>query len=198
MKNILLTILFIGIGISLNAQETSNKKMNFEMDFIWRNINGWFKKTESIDYNSELIKSLKTKEGVFMHIPKDYQIVSENKGIYMEVYLFNFTNDTIKIPRIDATIGNLETKVEKDKKWETLHTTFGSSCGNSYWTMELPPNQYILFHSNTISHSKGDLEVEMKIQLKTKDLTIESNLIKIKTYKGLYERLGIPIKVTSF
>lgn len=198
MKNILLTILFIGFGVSLNSQETSKRKMNFEMDFMWRDINGWFKKAESIDYNSKLIKNLKTKKGVFMHIPKDYQIVAENKGIYMEVYLFNFTKDTIRIPRIDATIGNLETKVEKDEKWETLHTTFGSSCGNSNWTMELPPNQYILFHSNTISHSKGDLEVEMKMQLKTKDLTIESNLIKIKTYKGLYERLGIPIKVTSF
>lgn len=198
MKNILLSILFINFWFSLYSQETSNKKMNFETDFLWRDINGWFKKTESIDYNSKLIKNLKTKKGVFMHIPKDYQIVAGNKGIYMEVYLFNFTKDTIKIPRIDATIGNLETKVEKDKKWETLHKTFSASCGNSYWTMELPPNQYILFHSNTISYPNGDIEVEMKIQLETKYLIIESNLVKIKTYKGLYERLGIPIKVNSF
>ncbi len=105
--------------------------------------NGWVKYDDQVDVNSKLYKSLKKKSGLIFHIPAKYQVIKSNGNRYIQAYLFNLTDSTIQIPRMDATIYQIESELYLNKNWVKVKENTSSTCGNSYWTQKLEPNTYL-------------------------------------------------------
>jgi hypothetical protein len=140
--------------------------------------NGWVKYDDQVDVNSKLYKSLKKKSGLIFHIPNEYQVIKTNGNRYIQAYLFNLTDSTIQIPRMDATIYPIESELYLNKNWVKVKDNTSSTCGNSYWTQKLEPNNYLSIQIDNHDITLGKVKVRQKIKLKVGDQVLESREVK--------------------
>jgi hypothetical protein len=139
---------------------------------------GWVKYDDQVDVNSKLYKSLKKKSGLIFHIPNEYQVIKTNGNRYIQAYLFNLTDSTIQIPRMDATLDGVETELYLNNTWVKVKETKPASCGNSYWTQKLEPNTYLSIQIDNHDITLGKVKVRQKIKLKVGDQVLESREVK--------------------
>ena len=135
---------------------------------------GWIQFTDQVDTNSDIYKSLKNKSGLIFYIPEKYQVIKTNGNRYIQAYLFNFTDTVVSIPRIDATIDNVENILFINGKWIKVKENSKSDCGNSYWTQKLEPNFYMSIQFDNHDISLGKIKVRQIIKLKIGGHILES------------------------
>ena len=140
--------------------------------------NGWVKYDDQVDVNSKLYKSLKKKSGLIFHIPNEYQVIKTNGNRYIQAYLFNLTDSTIQIPRMDATLDGVETELYLNNTWVKVKETKPASCGNSYWTQKLEPNTYLSIQIDNHDITLGKIKVRQKVKLKLGEQVLESREVK--------------------
>jgi hypothetical protein len=140
--------------------------------------NGWVQYHDLVDVNSKLYKSLKKKSGIIFHIPNQYQVIQSNGNRYIQAYLFNLTDSTIQIPRMDATIYPIESEFYLNKNWVKVKENTFSTCGNSYWTQKLAPNSYLSIQVSNHDISFGKIKVRQKVKFKLGDQVLESREVK--------------------
>ena len=140
--------------------------------------NGWVKYDDQIDVNSKLYKSLKKKSGLVFHIPKEYQVIKTNGNRYIQAYLFNLTDSIVTLPRMDATLDGVESELYLNNTWVKVKETKSASCGNSYWTQKLEPNEYLSIQIENHDIALGNVKVRQKVKLKIGDQVLESREVK--------------------
>ena len=140
--------------------------------------NGWVKYDDQVDVNSKVYKSLKKKSGLVFHIPAKYQVIKANGNRYIQAYLFNLTDSTIQIPRMDATIYPIESELYLNKNWVKVKENTSSTCGNGYWTQKLEPNNYLSIQIDNHDITLGKIKVRQKVKLKLGDQVLESREVK--------------------
>lgn len=140
--------------------------------------NGWVKHEDQVAINSKLYKSLQKKSGIIFHIPNTYQVIQSNGNRYIQAYLFNLTDSTIQIPRMDATLDGIESELYLNDTWVKVQETKPASCGNSYWIQKLEPNTYLSIQIDNHDIALGKVKVRQKIKLKVGDQVLESREVK--------------------
>lgn len=109
---------------------------------LWREAKAWHIKTSSVDSNS-IIKCLCSKrQNIFLYIPNHFYNQEKNGNEYFRFYIVNNSSDTIQIPRLDNVINNISSSISTGDtlKWLSFQQTDKIiGCGNSIWTMKLPP-----------------------------------------------------------
>jgi hypothetical protein len=143
-----------------------------------KDFSSWVKYDDQVDINSAVYKSLKKKSGLIFHIPNEYQVIKTNGNRYIQAYLFNLTDSTIQIPRMDATIYPIESELYLNKNWVKVKENTSSSCGNSYWTQKLEPNYYLSIQIDNHDITLGKVKVRQKIKLKVGGQVLESREVK--------------------
>lgn len=143
-----------------------------------KDFSSWVKFDDQVDINSAVYKSLKKKSGLIFHIPNEYQVIKTNGNRYIQAYLFNLTDSTIQIPRMDATIYPIESELYLNKNWVKVKENTSSSCGNSYWTQKLEPNYYLSIQIDNHDITLGKVKVRQKIKLKVGGQVLESREVK--------------------
>ena len=141
-------------------------------------VNGWVKYDDQVDVNSKLFKSLKKKSGLIFHIPAKYQVIKTNGNRYIQAYLFNLTDSTLTLPRMDATLDGIESELYLNNNWIRVKQNSNSTCGNSYWTQKLEPNEYLSIQIENHDIALGKVKVRQKIKLKLGDQVLESREVK--------------------
>lgn len=140
--------------------------------------NGWVKYDDQVDVNSKLYKSLKKKSGLIFHIPNEYQVIMTNGNRYIQAYLFNLTDSIVTLPRMDATLDGVESELYLNHTWVKVKETKSASCGNSYWTQKLEPNNYLSIQIDNHDITLGKVKVRQKVKLKLGDQVLESREVK--------------------
>jgi hypothetical protein len=141
-------------------------------------LSAWVQYDDQVDVNSKLFKSLKKKSGLIFHIPAKYQVIKTNGNRYIQAYLFNLTDSTIQIPRMDATIYPIESELYLNENWVKVKDNTSSTCGNSYWTQKLEPNNYLSIQIDNHDITLGKVKVRQKIKLKVGEQVLESREVK--------------------
>ncbi len=156
--------------------------------------NGWVQYYDLVDFNSKLYKSLKKKSGIIFHIPNKYQVIQSNGNRYIQAYLFNLTDSTVQIPRMDATIYPIESEFYLKKNWVKVKENTSSTCGNSYWVQKLAPNSYLSILVSNHDISFGKIKVRQRVKLKLGGQALESREVKALLFpnqlKLLVEKLN--------
>jgi len=106
-------------------------------------LSAWVQYDDQVDVNSKLFKSLKKKSGLIFHIPAKYQVIKTNGNRYIQAYLFNLTDSTLTLPRMDATLDGIENELYLNNTWVKVKENRTATCGNSYWNQKLEPNEYL-------------------------------------------------------
>ncbi|MBM3427084.1 MAG: hypothetical protein FJX97_08840 [Bacteroidetes bacterium] len=141
-------------------------------------VNAWVQYEDQVAVNSKLYKSLKKKSGLIFHIPKEYQVIKANGNRFIQAYLFNLTDSTVTLPRMDATLDGFESVLYLNNTWVKVGETKPASCGNSYWSQKLEPNTYLSIQLENHDITHGKVKVRQKIKLKIGDQVLESKEIK--------------------
>lgn len=192
MKQLLVTLLFLltsgtvwGQADSLYRQlergEITEEEWylgTLKLGKVSDEANGWVQYHDLVDFNSKLYKSLKKKSGIIFHIPNKYQVIQSNGNRYIQAYLFNLTDSTIQIPRMDATIYPIESEFYLKKNWVKVKENASSTCGNSYWVQKLAPNSYLSIQVSNHDIAFGKIKVRQKVKLKLGGQVLESREVK--------------------
>jgi hypothetical protein len=141
-------------------------------------LSAWVQYDDQVDVNSKLFKSLKKKSGLIFHIPAKYQVIKTNGNRYIQAYLFNLTDSTLTLPRMDATLDGIESELYLNNNWIRVKQNSNSTCGNSYWTQKLEPNEYLSIQIENHDIALGKVKVRQKIKLKLGDQVLESREVK--------------------
>ena len=141
-------------------------------------LSAWVQYDDQVDVNSKLFKSLKKKSGLIFHIPAKYQVIKTNGNRYIQAYLFNLTDSTLTLPRMDATLDGIESELYLNNNWIRIKQNSNSTCGNSYWTQKLEPNEYLSIQIENHDIALGKVKVRQKIKLKLGDQVLESREVK--------------------
>jgi len=141
-------------------------------------LSAWVQYDDQVDVNSKLFKSLKKKSGLVFHIPAKYQVIKTNGNRYIQAYLFNLTDSTLTLPRMDATLDGIESELYLNNNWIRVKQNSNSTCGNSYWTQKLEPNEYLSIQIENHDIALGKVKVRQKIKLKLGDQVLESREVK--------------------
>jgi len=154
----------------------------------------WVQYDDQVDVNSKLFKSLKKKSGLIFHIPAKYQVIKTNGNRYIQAYLFNLTDSTLTLPRMDATLDGIESELYLNNTWVKVKENRAATCGNSYWTQKLEPNEYLSIQIENHDIALGKVKVRQKIKLKLGDQVLESREVKALLFpnqlKSLTEKLN--------
>jgi hypothetical protein len=157
-------------------------------------LSAWVQYDDQVDVNSKLFKSLKKKSGLVFHIPAKYQVIKTNGNRYIQAYLFNLTDSTLTLPRMDATLDGIESELYLNNNWIRVKQNSNSTCGNSYWTQKLEPNEYLSIQIENHDIALGKVKVRQKIKLKLGDQVLESREVKALLFpnqlKSLTEKLN--------
>lgn len=137
-----------------------------------------------MDINSDIYKSLKSKSGLIFYIPDKYQVIKTNGNRYIQAYLFNLTDTVVSIPRIDATIDNIENILFVNGKWIKVKENSKSDCGYSYWTQKLEPDFYMSIQINNHDISLGTIKVRQIIKLNIGGHILESREVNAMLNKS--------------
>jgi len=141
-------------------------------------LSAWVQYDDQVDVNSKLFKSLKKKSGLVFHIPAKYQVIKTNGNRYIQSYLFNLTDSTLTLPRMDATLDGIESELYLNNTWVKVKENGAATCGNSYWTQKLEPNEYLSIQIENHDIALGKVKVRQKIKLKLGDQVLESREVK--------------------
>jgi hypothetical protein len=141
-------------------------------------LSAWVQYDDQVDVNSKLFKSLKKKSGLIFHIPAKYQVIKTNGNRYIQAYLFNLTDSTLTLPRMDAPLDGIESELYLNNNWIRVKQNSNSTCGNSYWTQKLEPNEYLSIQIENHDIALGKVKVRQKIKLKLGDQVLESREVK--------------------
>ncbi len=141
-------------------------------------FSAWVKYVDQVDINSALYKSLKNKTGLIFHIPAKYQVIKPNGNRYIQIYLFNLTDSIVSLPRMDATIDQVESELYLNRNWVKVKEVMPATCGNSYWTQNLEPNEYLSIQIENYDMALGKVKVRQKIKLKVGNQILESRVVK--------------------
>ena len=143
-----------------------------------KDFSAWVKYDDQVDINSALYESLKNKTGLIFHIPAKYQVIKPNGNRYIQTYLFNLTDSIVTLPRMDATIDHIESELYLNNNWVKVKEIRPATCGNSYWTQKLEPNEYLSIQIENDDMALGKVKVRQKIKLKVGDQILESRELK--------------------
>lgn len=165
----------------------------------WREAIAWSRKTFPTDSNA-IIKCLcNEKKNVFLYIPHHFNYIEKTWNQYFQFFIVNNSTDTIPIPRFDATIDNIGSSVSSISKdsvsqqWLSFQQTSKLiECGNSFWTMKLPPHTAITSQIESDYLNLGDTSVYYRLELTLGKQKIISNSIKINLMKKQLPFLGKP------
>jgi len=141
-------------------------------------LSAWVQYDDQVDVNSKLFKSLKKKSGLIFHIPAKYQVIKTNGNRYIQAYLFNLTDSTLTLPRMDATLDGIESELYLNNTWVKVKENRTATCGNSYWNQKLEPNEYLSIQIENHDIALGKVKVRQKIKLKLGDQVLESREVK--------------------
>lgn len=163
----------------------------------WREAKVWNINTFSIDSNS-ILKCLSQKQkNLFLYIPNHYYNKEKNGNEYFQFFIVNNSKDTILIPSLDDIINNISTsisyisQVDTSQHWLSFQETDKVvECGNSNWTMKLPPKRAIKSQIESDYLYLGDTTVNYRIELTFGKQKIVSNTIKINLMKKQLPYLG--------
>lgn len=163
----------------------------------WREAKAWHNKIVAIDSNSIIQCLCRTRKNVFMYIPNHFYESKKNGNEYFLFYIVNNSNDSVKIPCLDAIINNISSSVSYPAKSDTLPQWFvfqGTcalvECGNSYWARKLPPHTAIESEIESDYTGMGDTTVDYRLELRLGKELISSNSIKINLMKKQLLYLG--------
>ncbi|MDJ1497299.1 hypothetical protein QNI19_30455 [Cytophagaceae bacterium DM2B3-1] len=149
----------------------------------------WFNEQKSVDAVPIVAKQIKQANTLGLYIPEDWNIHMENGNQYIRMYLVNFLDSTVNIPRIDATVDNFSDYVKINDIWRKVRNNEKSSCGNSYYKSVLGARGMYVLNVNSIHQEKGTEKVKYKVVFDFNGTKIESNEIEISLYpnqlKGL-------------
>ncbi len=139
--------------------------------------------------------SLQKSSGLTVFIPDSNKIILNNQPVFILGYLINNSCDTLLIDRCDATIYPAETQIFVNEEWKLFQISMGSSCGNSYFKAQLPPQSYYALHINR--PNPGDTETEFRVKFKFGDKEFFSNSCKVFLSKEEIEKAGKSIRPMS-
>jgi hypothetical protein len=191
-----LTVLFT--GFSSSAQIDTRKKPDI---IIWdRYASAWVQsegrdmiEQRSIKENAQLVQ-LNIK-GLQLYIPDNPYILMPNGNKFIQAYLINNTKDSVTVDIIDATVNFFETEIKSGESWKLFQKNMGSSCGNSYYKMQLAPGKYLSLQ--VVDNSSGSLEVPYRIAISANGTKVVSNETKVHISEALLNLAGTPIKDLS-
>tara|TARA_R100000306_G_C4367757_1_gene138473 strand:- start:89 stop:703 length:615 start_codon:yes stop_codon:yes gene_type:complete len=122
-------------------------------------------------------------------IPDEFKI-NEYGGIYRKAVLRNDSDSTLTIPRIDATIGNINGFILINDKWIPLGEYGKSTCGNSYFDETLGSYAQIEFELANDINVEGKIETKYKVTITIQGKVYESNEVTVNLYENQYKRLA--------
>lgn len=164
---------------------------------VWREAKAWKNKVLPIDSNPILKCLCNDYELTFLYIPNHFYIKEKNGNEYYKFFIVNNSTDTINIPFLDAVVNNISSSISLHsnsdplQQWVSFQQTDRLvDCGNSYWTMKLPPKQAIESHIESQYIGLGDTTVEYRLELNLDNRKIASNSIKINLMKKQLPYLG--------
>lgn len=162
-----------------------------EAGFLGPERKVWYKYDDLINTNSEEYKAVSGKKGLILYIPRDWNITRENGNAYIKTYLFNLSDSTIRILRIDSTIDGFKDYIKINGKWVELQSDYNSSveCGNGSFTSKLDGRSFYHLQIGSPNQPRGTEKLSYKAVLTINGETIESNEIKINLYKNQLARL---------
>ncbi len=164
------------------TQKEFYKRVQIEAGSTFRKVKAWYRGVESINKtDSEKIelklfsKSLNPQNTIFSHD---------------SLVLYNYTSDTLKVKRHDATVGAIEEYFEIDGEWIIGQKGFTrGSCGNGRFVQKLHPYTSLSMKLSRFPLYEGSNLVNYKIVLTLADQTVESNVVKVKLTKNQILRI---------
>jgi hypothetical protein len=90
-----------------------------------------------------------------------------------KLYLINATKDTVNIPVQDGRIKIVQQAKNKSGEWQDIDNFINSFCGNSYYTVELAPNEFQIFATPIF---KGQFRTQLRFKLELGKSKIYSNI----------------------
>jgi hypothetical protein len=95
---------------------------------------------------------------------------------------------------MDATLDGIESELYLKNTWVKVKENRAATCGNSYWTQKLEPNEYLSIQIENHDIALGKVKVRQKIKLKLGDQVLESREVKALLFpnqlKSLTEKLN--------
>jgi hypothetical protein len=165
----------------------------------WREAKAWEINTILIDSNPILNCLSAKQKDIFLYIPNRFYEKAKNGNEYFQFFIVNNSKDSILIPRLDAVINNISSSIsytsnlDSLQKWLSFQETNKFvECGNSYWTMKLPPRTAIRSQIESGYLFLGDTAVNYRLELMLGKQKIISNSIKINLMKKQLPYLGKP------
>ena len=173
--------------LSCPGNPNSYLKFIEESGSVGYGVNAWFKERKMI--NDSLLKYLNIPRGknLTLFIPDNFDSLTNARGS-MNVYLLNFSNKTLFIPRIDATLDSISEFIKVDNKWLQITKNKTSTCGNSYYKQKLEPSESNLFEVDYINQKTGTEVLRYKLVFNYYGKKIESNEIQIKLFPNQLKR----------
>lgn len=109
--------------------------------------------------------------------------------------LINNGDKPIKIKRIDAQMDMVGSEIEINGEWKCLQWVDYSmvTCGNSYWTMNLEPKEFIQYHFYIPNASDGKV-IKIRLVAEYNDTKIYSEPWIIHLYDYQIRQAGKAIK----
>lgn len=98
--------------------------------------------------------------------------VFADKFFGYKIQFINGTNDTIHIPTQDGRIKLIQQAKNEKGEWLDIEKYINSFCGNSYYTLQMPPKHYQIFITPI---TKGNVKTKLRFRLNLKDTIIYSN-----------------------
>ena len=152
-----------------------------EAGSIGGTFSAWFEKIESIDNIDD--------KKIRLCFAKNFQIEKKNGNRYALMYLENYSNDTILIPRSDSTIDNFQEFFLIDNKWVPGRKRGQSMCGNGSFKQKIEPKNRVIIEVENHSLTFGQNKVKYKVTFNLDGQIIESNIIEVKLFDSQLERL---------
>jgi hypothetical protein len=90
-----------------------------------------------------------------------------------KLYLINAAKDTVNIPVQDGRIKIVQQAKNKSGEWQDIDNFINSFCGNSYYTVELAPNEFQIFATPIF---KGQFRTQLRFKLELGKNKIYSNI----------------------
>jgi hypothetical protein len=167
----------------------SNKRWEFflkESGSLGR-MQVWFEKQDTIDASFLTEQKIDRKKVLSLIFPDNYKFIQSGEE-HFKVYLLNFSNKTLYIPRIDATLDSVSEYIKIDNNWLRLRKNGRSSCGNSYYKKRMIPNEANLFEIASINQEAGTEVLKYKLVFNYYGRKIESNEIEIRLFANQLKR----------
>lgn len=158
------------------------KSLQTDAGYLGADFSLWFER--KTDITSKTNKN--TLELIF---ERNFQITAKNGNKYARLSLNNNTNKPIDIERIDATLANVQEYFLLNNKWVSGRKNETSTCGNSYFSVQLAPRQRWELELENQSLAEGKVPVKYKIAIKVGDVYIESNVVTMHLFENQYKRL---------